>query len=57
MILQLNTCGPIRPFPILYTKNSLVRMISGQILKIVTTNAGAVIDFQIFAEQTGNELL
>jgi tRNA 2-thiouridine synthesizing protein A len=32
-------------------------MISGQVLKIMATDPGAVIDFQVFAEQTGNELL
>ena len=32
-------------------------MTSGQILRIVATDPGSVIDFQVFAEQTGNELL
>jgi len=32
-------------------------MISGQTLKIIATDPGAVIDFQVFADQTGNELL
>ncbi|HEX5637329.1 MAG TPA: sulfurtransferase TusA family protein [Gammaproteobacteria bacterium] len=43
--------------PILRTKQSLAGMTSGQTLKIVATDPGSVIDFQVFAEQTGNELL
>ena len=54
---ELDTRGLNCPLPILRTKKSLVDMISGQILKIVATDPGAVIDFQVFAEQTGNELL
>jgi tRNA 2-thiouridine synthesizing protein A len=54
---ELDVRGLNCPLPILRTKKSLVDMISGQILKIVATDPGAVIDFQVFAEQTGNELL
>jgi tRNA 2-thiouridine synthesizing protein A len=32
-------------------------MTTGQILKILATDPGSVIDFQVFADQTGNELL
>ena len=32
-------------------------MASGEILKIVATDPGAVKDFESFANQTGNELL
>ena len=45
------------PLPILRTKKSLVDMTSGQILKILATDAGAVKDFQACSRQTGNELL
>lgn len=54
---ELDTRGLVCPLPILRTKQSLSRMTSGQILKIVATDPGSVIDFQVFAEQTGNELL
>jgi len=32
-------------------------MTTGQVLKILATDPGSVIDFQVFADQTGNELL
>ncbi|MEO6823364.1 MAG: sulfurtransferase TusA family protein [Nitrosospira sp.] len=54
---ELDVRGLNCPLPILRTKKSLVDMTSGQILKIIATDPAAAIDFQVFAEQTGNELL
>ncbi|MBA3756687.1 MAG: sulfurtransferase TusA family protein [Nitrosomonas sp.] len=54
---ELDARGLVCPLPILRTKQSLSAMISGQILKIVATDSGSVIDFQVFADQTGNELM
>lgn len=54
---QLDTCGLVCPLPILRTKKSLSEMTTGQILKVVATDPGAEIDFQVFAEQTGHQLL
>lgn len=54
---ELDARGLVCPLPILRTKQSLAAMTSGQILRIVATDPGSVIDFQVFAEQTGNELL
>ncbi|MDR4520080.1 MAG: sulfurtransferase TusA family protein [Nitrosomonas sp.] len=55
--LELDARGLVCPLPILRTKQSLANMTQGQILKIIATDPGAVIDFQVFAEQTGNALL
>ncbi len=54
---ELDVRGVNCPLPILRTKQSLSEMISGQILRIIATDPGAVIDFQVFADQTGNELM
>lgn len=54
---ELDVRGLNCPLPILRTKKSLVDMTSGQVLKIMATDPAAAIDFQVFAEQTGNELL
>jgi len=54
---ELDARGLVCPLPLLRTKQSLAGMTSGQTLKIVATDPGSVIDFQVFAEQTGNELL
>ena len=45
------------PLPILKAKKALTEMQSGQILRVLATDAGSVPDFQAFAKQTGNELL
>lgn len=54
---ELDARGLNCPLPILRTKQSLAGMVNGQILRIVATDPGSMIDFQVFAEQTGNELL
>lgn len=45
------------PLPILKAKKALAEMSSGQILKVIATDAGSMRDFQAFAKQTGNELI
>lgn len=54
---ELDARGLNCPLPILKAKKALAEMLSGQVLKIVATDAGSVKDFQAFAKQTGNELL
>ena len=54
---ELDARGLVCPLPILRTKKNLVDMASGQVLKIIATDPGAVIDFQVFADQTGHALL
>ena len=54
---ELDARGLVCPLPILRTKQLLGGMVSGQILKVLATDPGAEIDFQVFAEQTGNTLL
>jgi tRNA 2-thiouridine synthesizing protein A len=54
---ELDVRGLVCPLPILRTKQSLSAMISGETLQIIATDPAAVIDFQVFSDQTGNELL
>ena len=54
---DLDARGLNCPLPILRAKKALNEMQSGQVLRIVATDPGAVKDFQAFAKQTGNELL
>jgi len=55
--IELDARGLNCPLPILRAKKALNGMQSGQVLKVVATDPGAVKDFQTFARQTGNELL
>ena len=54
---ELDARGLNCPLPILKTKKALTAMQSGQVLKVVATDAGSVRDFAAFAKQTGNELV
>jgi TusA-related sulfurtransferase len=45
------------PLPILKAKKALAELASGQLLKVVATDAGSIRDFKAFAKQTGNELI
>ncbi|MGE4447156.1 MAG: sulfurtransferase TusA family protein [Azospira sp.] len=54
---ELDVKGLNCPLPILRTKKALAEMQSGQLLRVLATDPGAVKDFQAFAKQTGNELL
>ena len=54
---ELDTRGLNCPLPILRTKKALTDLTTGQVLKIVATDPGAVKDFQAFSKQTGNALL
>jgi len=54
---ELDTRGLNCPLPILKAKKALTEMVSGQLLRVVSTDAGSTRDFQAFAKQTGNELV
>jgi tRNA 2-thiouridine synthesizing protein A len=54
---EIDTRGLNCPLPILKAKKALADMQSGQLLKVLATDAGSVRDFQAFAKQTGNELV
>ena len=54
---ELDARGLNCPLPILKAKKALSDMTSGQILKVIATDAGSVRDFQAFAKQTGNLLI
>jgi tRNA 2-thiouridine synthesizing protein A len=54
---EIDTRGLNCPLPILKAKKALTDMESGQLLKVVSTDAGSVRDFQAFAKQTGNTLV
>ena len=55
--IEIDTRGLNCPLPILKAKRALTSMESGQVLKVVATDAGSIRDFQAFAKQTGNTLL
>ncbi|MFA6013907.1 MAG: sulfurtransferase TusA family protein [Gallionellaceae bacterium] len=54
---EFDASGMSCPLPIVKTKKALTDMASGQILRVIATDCGAVKDMQAFADQTGNTLV
>ena len=55
--IEVDARGLNCPLPILKAKKALSGLQSGQTVRVVSTDAGSVRDFQAFAKQTGNELV
>ena len=53
----LDASGLNCPLPILKTKKALQKMDAGQILEVISTDAGSVKDLEAFCNQTGNRLM
>ncbi|MDX8386866.1 MAG: sulfurtransferase TusA family protein [Gallionella sp.] len=54
---ELDVKGLECPMPILRAKQQLSKLVSGQVLKVIATDKAAPIDFAVFCDKTGNELL
>ncbi len=54
---ELDARGLNCPLPILKAKKALAEMVTGELLRVVSTDPGSMRDFQAFARQTGNELV
>ena len=53
----LDCSGMLCPMPIVKTSKAIKGLESGQILKMVSTDAGSPPDIAAWSRQTGNELL
>jgi tRNA 2-thiouridine synthesizing protein A len=53
----LDASGLNCPLPILKTKKALNKMSAGQILEVISTDAGSVKDLVAFCNQTGHTLI
>lgn len=54
---QIDLRGLNCPLPVLKTKKALSEMQPGQILHAITTDPMSVIDFTVFCERAGHDLL
>ena len=55
--LELDTSGLMCPLPLLRLKKALQAMDSGQIVRVLATDPASVLDFGVFLDQAGHELL
>ena len=56
-LIEVDAIGLVCPMPLLKAKRALNGMDSGQRLRVRATDQGSVRDFQVFAEQSGHQLL
>ncbi len=54
---ELDVRGLNCPLPLLRSKKTLSQMKPGEVLKVLTTDPAAEIDFRVFSELTGNKIL
>ena len=55
--IEVDARGLNCPLPILKAKKALAEVQSGELLKVLCTDAGSVRDFQAFCKQTGHALV
>ena len=55
--IEVDARGLKCPLPILKAKKALAEVQSGELLKVLCTDAGSVRDFQAFCKQTGHALV
>ena len=53
----LDASGLTCPLPLLKAKQALNKLDAGKVLQVICTDPGSVRDFEVFAKQSGNELL
>lgn len=53
----LDASGLSCPLPLLKAKQALNKMASGEVLKVIATDAGSVRDFKAFTDLAGHALL
>ncbi|MEQ1622818.1 MAG: sulfurtransferase TusA family protein [Methylococcales bacterium] len=55
--LEVDASGLQCPLPLLRLKKALVTLASDQIIKIITTDPAAHLDFGVYTDQTGHQIL
>ena len=53
----LDARGLLCPMPVVKTNREMKNMTEGEILKVLATDRGSIVDFPAWAEDTGNELI
>ncbi|MGZ8215849.1 sulfurtransferase TusA family protein [Methylomagnum sp.] len=55
--LELDTTGLMCPLPLLRLKKALQTLEGGQVVRVLATDPASVLDFGVFLEQAGHEML
>lgn len=55
--LEVDASGLNCPLPLLRLKKALMDMSSGDIVKVIATDPAAHLDFGVYADQTGHQII
>ncbi len=55
--LEVDASGLQCPLPLLRLKKALQEIASGQVVKVIATDPAAHLDFGVYTEQTGHQML
>ena len=55
--IEVDAAGLHCPLPLLRLKKALKDMHSGEVVRVIATDPAAHLDFGVYSEQTGNEII
>ncbi|EGW22402.1 sulfurtransferase TusA family protein [Methylobacter tundripaludum] len=55
--LEVDASGLTCPLPLLRLKKALMDMASGDVVKVIATDPAAHLDFGVYADQTGHQII
>ncbi|MCF7966606.1 MAG: sulfurtransferase TusA family protein [Methylobacter tundripaludum] len=55
--LELDASGLNCPLPLLRLKKALMSMSSGEVVKVIATDPAAHLDFGVYSDQTGHQII
>lgn len=55
--MELDTSGLLCPLPLLRLKRVLMAMNSGDVIRVITTDPAAHLDFGVYTEQAGHQII
>ena len=55
--LEVDASGLNCPLPLLRLKKALIEMTSGEIVRVTATDPAAHLDFGVYSEQTGDQIV
>ncbi len=55
--LEVDARGLQCPLPLLRLKKALQEIVSGQVVKVIATDPAAHLDFGVYTEQTGHQMI
>ncbi len=55
--VEIDASGLNCPLPLLRLKKALVKMASGEVVKVIATDPAAHLDFGVYTEQVGHQII